>query len=102
MANYAIKGGIFDQKGDLYAPYAIPEVMFDRNSGTFWHSKDKYNSAVTVTFNEVVKVEKLEIQTRGDGSNERYRNVCLYADDFEIYCTGRDSNLLTIIIIFPS
>ena len=83
IATYSIQGGIWNQHGQ----YFPPTDMFDGNSNTMWHSTES-GSSVTVDFRRVIDFKILRILTRARAYNDKYKNVCLYADDEEVYCTG--------------
>ena len=85
IATYNIQGGTYPgaQLGFAFAK----EHMFDGNPDSMWHSKVTDYNSVIVEFLEVIDFKVLRIQTRKDSTpGDRYNNVCLYADDVEVYC----------------
>ena len=81
IATYSIQGGIWNT--NEYPP----ADMFDGNPNTMWHSAESGGS-VTVDFRRVIDFKILRILTRARDHNDMYKNVCLYADEEEVYCTG--------------
>lgn len=80
--------------------------MFDDKSHTMVHSKGTKGEGPSVVFNSPKALTNVQIQTRHNCCNERYEEMCLYADDNKIACTPKNfkigkSEWFNFKVIFP-
>jgi hypothetical protein len=66
-------------------------TLFDKRSDTLVISKSPDNNAgPSVSFYKSILLKDVQIQTRHNTGSERYKNMCLYADNTIVACTPDD------------
>jgi len=77
------------QIGDSHPLYPLRNA-FDGNDHTMWHSREDlvtYDKGIIFDFGKNIQLKRMHIVTRKNCCRQRYRQVCLYADDKKVACT---------------